>query len=137
MKLPLLLVLGNIFFWGLWGFFNKIAVERIGFQTGLISSLTIFVTLFIYLFFTKQLVPLKYDVNGIIFAIFVGLCAAGASILLYILLGKHPAGLVIAITGIYPVVTLILSMIFLKETLTFIQSLGFILALAALVLLNL
>lgn len=137
MKLPLLLVLGNIVFWGLWGFFSKLAVEKIGFQAGIFYSVTLFSFIAGYLLVTHQLLPLKFDSNGILFAILAGVAGGTASILLYMLLGKNPAGLVIAITALYPIVTLILSMVFLKETLTLPQTVGFALALVALILMNL
>jgi len=137
MKLPILLVLGNILFWGFWGFFSKLAVQKIGFQAGFYYSITLLAFITTYLFLTNQLLPLKTDSGGIIFALFAGISGGTASILLYFLLRENPAALVIAVTSLYPIVTLALSMFFLKETLTLNQTLGFILALAALVLINL
>lgn len=137
MKLPLLLVLGNIIFWGFWGFFSKIAVSKIGFHAGLYYSVTLFAFIATYLFFTKQLFPLNFGSQGILFALIAGISGGTATIFLYALLGKNPAGLVVAITALYPIVTLILSMVFLKETLTLPQTVGFALALVALVLMNL
>lgn len=136
MKLPLLLVFGNIIFWGFWGFFSKLAVEKIGFHAGLYYAVTLFTFIATYLFLTNQLFPLKFGLNGILFALLAGISGGTATIFLYLLLGKNPAGLVVAITALYPIVTLILSMIFLKETLTLTQGVGFILALVALILLN-
>lgn len=137
MTLPILLVLGNILFWGFWGFFSKLAVSKIGFHAGLFYSVTLFTFIAVYLFLTHQLFPLKFGTNGIIFALLAGLSGGTATILLYLLLEKHPAGLVVAITALYPIITLILSMVFLKESLTLQQTLGFVLAMAALILLNL
>ena len=137
MKLPLLLVLGNILFWGLWGFFSKLAVSKIGFHAGLYYAVTLFTFIATYLFFTKQLFPLNFGSQGIFFALLAGISGGTATIFLYALLAKNPAGLVVAITALYPIITLILSMIFLKETLTLPQTVGFFLALVALVLMNL
>lgn len=137
MKLPLLLILGNILFWGLWGFFSKLAVSKIGFHAGLYYAITLFTFIATYLFFTKQLLPFNFGSQGILFALLAGISGGTATIFLYLLLGKNPAGLVVAITALYPIVTLILSMIFLKETLTLPQTVGFALALVALVLMNL
>lgn len=137
MKLPLLLVLGNIVFWGLWGFFSKLAVSKIGFHAGLYYAITLFAFITTYLIFTKQLLPLNLNSQGILFALLAGISGGTATIFLYLLLGKNPAGLVVAVTALYPIVTLILSMIFLKESLTLPQTVGFILAMAALILMNL
>ena len=137
MKLPILLVLGNIIFWGFWGFFSKLAVSKIGFHAGLYYAITLFAFIATYLFFTKQLFPFNFGSQGILFALLAGVSGGTATIFLYLLLGKNPAGLVVAITALYPIVTLILSMIFLKETLTLPQTIGFALAMLALVLMNL
>lgn len=137
MKLPILLVLGNILFWGFWGFFSKLAVSKIGFHAGLYYAITLFTFIATYLLFTKQLFPLNFSSQGVIFALLAGISGGTATIFLYLLLGKHPAGLVVAITALYPIVTLILSIVFLKESLNLYQSIGLVLAMAALVLMNL
>lgn len=126
-----------IFLWGSWGFLSKIAVEKIHLQVALWSSISVMLIISIYLFFTRQLFPLKWDTPGISFAILGGVCAGLASILFYILLGKKPVGLVIAITALYPLVTLLLSIVFLKEPLSQTKIIGFFLAIAALIFLNL
>lgn len=137
MKISLFLVIGTIVFWGLWGFFSKLAVQRIGLQMALFSYLMSLLVMLPYLIFTNQLLPLKTDTGGIIYGILAGLFVGLASVLFYTMLGKHPAGLVVAVTALYPMVTLFLSMIFLKETLTLTQGVGLLLAFAALILLNL
>lgn len=137
MKLPFFLVFGSVVFWGLWGFFSKVAVSKIGFHAGIYYSITLFTSIVFYLLITNQLFPIKHDSTGVLFAVLAGLAGGAASILFYILLGKHPAGLIVAMTALYPIVTLILSMVFLKETLTTQQTIGFVLAMAALILLNL
>lgn len=137
MKLPILLVLATIIFWGLWGFFSKLAVQKIGLQVAIFSYAISLVIMIGYLLLTNQLLPLKNDSMGILYAVLAGASVGVASIFIYTLLGLRPAGIAIAVTAIYPVITLFLSMIFLKETLTQTQTLGIILALVALVLLNL
>ncbi len=137
MKIPTLLVLGTIIFWGLWGFFSKLAVQRIGLQMALFSYIMSLLVMIPYLFFANQLTPLRTDLGGIIYGVLAGASVGVASIFIYTLLGTKPAGITIALTSIYPIVTLILSMIFLKETLSLTQGLGFVLALIALVLLSL
>lgn len=136
MKLPTLLVLGTIIFWGLWGFFSKLAVQKIGLQVAIFSYSISLVIMIAYLLFTSQLFPLKSDSMGILYAVLAGASVGIASVFIYTLLGIRPAGITIAITAIYPMVTLLLSMLFLKETLNLTQTLGIILALVALVLLN-
>lgn len=137
MKGQLLLILTTIIFWGLWGFFSKLAFARIGLQTAFFYSLTFFIFIIGYLFFINQFLPLKPNSGGILFAMLAGVSSGIASIVFYIILGKNPAGLTVAATSLYPLVTLLLSMIFLSEGITPTKATGFALAIIALILLNL
>jgi len=136
MRGTLALALAAVICWGLWAFFNKLAVEKIGVQAALWNAVIILIGITLYLAFTHQLFPIKQDTTGIMFAVFAGIATTAASIIFYILLSKNPAGFVVTITSLFPVVTLILSMIFLKETLTIQKIIGFILAFGAIFLLN-
>lgn len=137
MNLSAILALGVIVFWGLWGFFSKLAVGKIGLQMAIYSYIVSLIILIPYLLLTNHLLPFKTDLGGITYAVLAGASVGIASIFIYTLLGVKPAGITVAITALYPIVTIILSMIFLKETFTLTQGLGLVLALAALVLLNL
>lgn len=136
MKGNLDLAVGAIICWGLWAFFNKIAVGKIGLQAAFWNAVIILLGITIYLVVTHQFFPIKQDTTGIVFAILAGLATAAASIIFYILLGRNPAGYVVTITSLFPVVTLILSMLFLKEALSMQKIIGFILAFTAILFLN-
>lgn len=112
MRERLLLILAAITFWGLWGFFSKLASTRIGVQTAFFSSLTLFILIIGYLYFVNQLLPLKSNSGGIFFALLAGVCSGIASIVFYIILAKNPAGLTVVATSLYPLVTLLLSVAF-------------------------
>lgn len=137
MKFSFILILAVIVLWGLWGFFGKLAVQRIGIQSSFWNALTLILTITFFLLFSHQLTPVKENPSGILFAIFAGICSGLASILFFILLGQKPVGLLVATTALYPLVTLILAAIFLKESLTLVTGIGFIFALIALFLLHL
>lgn len=132
-----LLILFIIIFWGLWGFFSKISVQKIGLQTSFWSALSVFLVITIFLIINNYLLPIKSGHSGILLAIFAGIFSGIASILFYMLLGKKPVGALVAATALYPLITLILSMLFLKEPLAFSKAIGFVLAIGALILLNL
>lgn len=136
MKGNLDLAMGAIICWGLWAFFNKIAVGKIGLQAAFWNAVVILLGITIYLVVTHQFFPLKQDTTGISFAILAGLATASASIIFYILLARNPAGYVVTITSLFPIITLVLSMIFLKETLNIQKVIGFIFAFAAIFFLN-
>lgn len=137
MKSSLVLILAIIIFWGLWGFLAKLAVQRVGIQASFWGTLTLFTSISIFLLFSEQLLPIKINAGGILLAISAGLVSSLASILFYILLGRNPVGFLVAVTALYPLVTIILSVIFLQEDITITKTIGFILAVGALLLLNL
>lgn len=136
MKYSFLLILAIIFFWGLWGFFSKIAAQKIGTQVGLWNGLAFVTVILGYLFITKQLPP-KSDPMGIFFALLSGIAISIGSIIFYILLKEKPAGFLVAATALYPLVIILLSILFLKESITFIRIVGFVFALIALFLFSL
>ncbi len=136
-KSSLVLIVAVIILWGLWGFLGKLGVQKIGLQVSFWSSLTLALSIITYLFFSHQLLPLKNDTGGIALALLAGISSALASILFYILLEKKPAGFLVTVTALYPLVTLLLSVLLLKESLTAIKIVGFVLAIAALFFLNL
>lgn len=133
----LTLILSTILFWGLWGFFGKLAVQKIGIQSSFWNALSFVLIILSFLLVSGQLLPLKNNPSGIFLALLAGVCSGLASVLFYILLGKNPVGFLVTITALYPLVTIILSAIFLKEPLTLTKSLGFFFALVALIFLNL
>lgn len=137
MKISFLIVLSIISLWGLWGFFSKLAIQKINLQAAFWTSLSLTLVITAFLFFTNQLTPIKKDFQGILIALLAGLFTGLGTILFYIMLGKKPVGLLIAATALYPLVTIILASIFLKESLTLTKIVGLILAIVALFILNL
>jgi drug/metabolite transporter (DMT)-like permease len=79
-----------------------------------------------------------HDRRGVLFALLTGLCGCGGN---YLLLRALDAGgeisVVYPVTGIYPLVTVVLAMIFLGDRPSAIQFAGIGVALAAIILLNL
>lgn len=137
MKFSFILILAVIVLWGLWGFLGKLAVQKIGIQSSFWNALALILIITFFLLFSHQLTPIKENPSGILLAILAGICSGFASIIFYILLGQKPVGLLVATTALYPLITLILAIIFLKESLTLATGIGFILALIALFLLHL
>lgn len=137
MKSSALLIFLIIIFWGLWSFFGKIVLPRIGLQVAFWSAFGVFIPIIIYLYVTHQLFPVKLEGTSIFIAIFSGVLSGLASVFFYILLKDKPAGYLTAFTALYPFATIVLSMLFLQESITIPHFIGFLLALAALFFLNL
>ena len=74
------------------------------------------------------------DVRGILFAMLVGICGTVASLVFFIALSKGEVANVVSVTSVYPLITIVLSSIFLKEAITFPQMLAVLLAIIAVIL---
>lgn len=131
-----LLVMVIILFWGLWGFLNKIAVGKIGSQINLWNAITILLITALYLLFSHDLFPLRKDPAGILLAVVAGVFTTLGTIAFFALLSQKPAGVIITVTALYPIITIILSFIFLHESFTLNKIIGISLALVALIFLN-
>lgn len=123
--------------WGTWGIFSKLAVDRIDQQVLIWGSLiTVPVVFLIYLAATSQLVPLRIHGPGMAFAALGGLGAALGTVCFYLLLARERASLTVTLTALYPALTVILSVLFLREHLSGANVLGIVFALAAVALLT-
>ncbi len=122
--------------WGLWGFFPKLATNYLDPKSVLIwevlGGMLVGLGILVALNFKPALHP-----QGILFALLTGIAGiAGALFFLYALSqGKAPV--VIAITALYPLVTILLVHFIFKEPITIQQGSGIILAILAIMLMTL
>ena len=130
-----LLCIAVIVLWGLWAFLFKVGADEIGLKnalfyaylTGVIISLGIIAYSF----------PKKIEMEkGIIFIVLATLVGFAGTILWYFVLEKYKASIVTSFTALYPVVTVILSILILKEKISLQNAVGILLALIAGVLLS-
>jgi transporter family protein len=123
--------------WGTWGVFSKLAIERIDQQVMVWGSLIVVpAIILIFLSASGQLVPLEMHPSGIAFAALGGVGAALGTVCFYLLLARERASLAVPLTSLYPALTVILSVLFLKEHLNGAQVLGVFFSLAAVALLS-
>lgn len=131
----LVLALGSLILWGLWGFFQKLATNHINPR-----NVYVFAVLgpLIVAFFVLLSLDFRVEMHGkgIIYAFLAGLVGSIGGLLFVHSVSKGKASIVITLTALYPVVTILLSFIILKEQLTMKQAIGIILALISMVLLS-
>ena len=131
------LATATIVAWGTWGVFSKLAIERIDQQVMVWSSLIVVpAIILIYLVASGELTPLTMHAPGITFAALGGVGAALGTVCFYLLLARERASVAVSMTSLYPALTVILSVLFLKEHLNGVHVLGIFFALAAVVLLS-
>jgi drug/metabolite transporter (DMT)-like permease len=123
-------------FWGVWGAFIEIP-EKSGFPATLGYVVWAFTMIPCALFGLYRIKwKLEYDKRSIILGSAVGLLGAGGQLLLFQALRQGPAYIVFPIISLYPVLTIILSLFFLKERTHKRQWFGIILALVAMFFLS-
>jgi transporter family protein len=133
MKEWLLPTFGTIVFWGLWGFIPKITTKYISPKSAIIfetlGGIILGIVILISLKFKPDIHP-----KGVLLAVLTGLLGfAGALCFLYAAL-KGPISLVAVLSALSPIITVVLAMFFLNETITIKQGLGIVLGLGAVVL---
>lgn len=132
----LLFALITTVFWGIWGALIEIP-EKAGFPATLgyiVWSMTMVPCALVALGINKW--KLEYDAKSIGYGMVIGLLGAGGQLILFNALAEGPAYLVFPIISLSPTVTVVLSVIFLRETTTRRHWAGIIIALVAIVLMS-
>ena len=131
-KLWLIYALVTTLFWGVWGAFTEIPANA-GFPGTLIYVVWA-LTMIIPALVALKLVGWKLDTDNrsIIFGLIIGLTGAGGQLaLLTGAIVNGPAYLIFPIISLSPVITILLSVVFLKEKASVKGWIGIVLALAA------
>lgn len=132
----LLYTLVTTVFWGIWGALIELP-GRAGFPPTLVYivwSLTMIPCALIGLAIVKW--KLDIDLKSVFYGFIIGLTGAGGQIVLFQALLNGPAYLVFPVISLSPVITVLLSVIFLKETTSKRHWVGIILALIAIVMMS-
>ena len=124
-----------IFWWGLWGFLSKIGSEAAS-------------PLQMQILFTLGMLPVavgmlwqmrwKLDRNrgGVTYGILSGVATGLGTLGYYAALREQNASVVTPVTGLFPVLTVMLAFVALRERLNKVQTGGMLLALASIVVLS-
>lgn len=131
-KIWLVYALITTIFWGVWGAFAGLPVEH-NFPETLIYcvwALTMIPPALIALKLVNW--KLQYDKKSIFYGCIIGLLGAGGQMILFHAVGIGPTYLIFPIISLSPMITIILSYIFLKERTGKWGTIGIVLALIAL-----
>ena len=135
----MLLSILTVFLWGAWGLESKFVVDRISpylnqvvFSAGLLPPL-------IWILFSKNLRRTSgQSRRGASYGLITGFLGGTGNIALCLALAKGgKASVVVPLAGLAPLVTVILALLLLKETLNRAQIVGLLLALVSIFLLSL
>jgi bacterial/archaeal transporter family protein len=124
----------TVLLWGFWGVFTKLAVAY-----SKPRSMLLFQAVGVLAFAVLVLFLLRFSVEwsakGFVFSFFGGLVAFVGFLTFFLALEQGSVSTVVTLSALYPVVTILFSIAFLREKLSGTQGLGIILALIASVLL--
>lgn len=118
---------------GLWGFFPKLAVTYINPQSALVyqvaGGLVVGVLVLILIGFKPQVHPL-----GVLFALLTGVTGVLGTLFYYAAARRGNISVVVSMTALYPLITIFLAFIILREPISARQIVGLLFALAAIAL---
>jgi uncharacterized membrane protein len=118
-------------FWGVWGAFAGRPAEN-GFPETLVYVVWAFTMIPPALYALGRIGwKLEHDRRSILYGSLIGLLGAGGQMLLFHALHKGPTYLIFPLIALSPLVTIALSVGWLKERVTWLGALGILLALAA------
>jgi bacterial/archaeal transporter family protein len=135
-KIPNWLIYGLIcsLLYGFWGFFGKLATKSLNYKTAFVYEVIGAIITTIFILASSKSLNLEGNIVGIVFALLVGVCATVASLIFFKAIESGPVVSTISITSLYPLITVFLSYLFLKEAITIPQIIALILAIISVIL---
>ena len=130
-KLWLVYALTTTICWGIWGAFIEIP-EKAGFPATLgysVWAITMLPCALIALYNIKW--KLEKDIRSVLLGCAVGITGSGGQLLLFQALRRGPAYIVFPLVSMFPIISIFLSVVFLKERASGRQWLGILVALVA------
>jgi bacterial/archaeal transporter family protein len=124
-----------LFSFGLWGLFTKLAVIYIDSKSALIYQ-TIGVLIIGLLTLSTMSFKLSTDTKGLGYALLTGLAYGIGCLFYFIAASKGKIITVVTLTALYPLVTILLAYLLLKEGIHLKQMMGIVLALIAIALMS-
>jgi transporter family protein len=138
MDAPIPLIVAATFLsWGVSGYVSKLAADRIGPQSAFWHVLFYAPAVVAYSLVVFRFRSLtRGDPSGIRLALLAGGLAAIGMVGMYILLTRAEASRMIPLTALYPALSVVLAIIFLRESVTPGKLMGILLSLVAIYLLS-
>ncbi len=125
----------SLFSFGLWGLFTKLTVIHIDSRSALIYQTIGVIAIGII---TLSMVNFKpaTDTKGLTYAVLTGVAYGIGCLFYFMAASKGKIVTVVTLTALYPLITIILAFLLLKEAVSFRQWLGIFLAIASILLMS-
>jgi transporter family protein len=123
-----------LFTWGFWGFFPKLAIRHMSSQSIIIyevvAALAVALGCLIFVGFRPETHP-----RGILYAALTGVAGILGGLFYLFAMARGKVSVIVTLTALYPIITIVLAAVFLKEPVTLKQGCGMVLAVLSIVLL--
>ena len=125
----------TLILWGVWGIFVKLSLNYVDWKTYWIVSYLpyLMMSTLLFLFYKPAL---DFRNEGVKYALIAGLIGTISYIFFFQAMKGGKVSLTITLTALYPLITIILAFLVLKESVNLFQGIGLILALISIVLLS-
>jgi bacterial/archaeal transporter family protein len=125
----------SLFSFGLWGLFTKLAIVHIDSKSALVFQTA---GVLIVGLVALSMLNFKPDlhIKGLGFGLLTGLAYGIGCLFYFIAADKGKVMTVVTLTALYPLITIILSFLLLRETISLKQCFGIILALTSIFLMS-
>ncbi|WP_293339701.1 EamA family transporter [Microcoleus sp. CAWBG58] len=120
--------------YGVWGFFGKLATKSIDYKTVFVYETIGAILTTVFILANSKNLSLEGNIAGILSALLIGVCGTVASVIFLRSIETGPVISVISITSLYPLITVFLSYLFLKEPITIPQIIALVLAIVSVIL---
>lgn len=125
-----------ILFWGLWGIVGKLAMEHITAKSVFLMGYVGYFSVVLYLVLSGQ-AHRNLNLAGALWGLLGGALTGWAVYFFFRAIEMGKVAIIVPLTALYPVVTLLLNVVILKEPLSGLQLLGIGLAILAGILVSL
>jgi transporter family protein len=125
----------SLFSFGLWGLFTKLAIVSIDSKSALVFQTVGVLLVGILTLSTLNFKPAT-DLKGLGFGLLTGIAYGVGCLFYFVAADKGKITTVVTLTALYPLVTILLSFILLREPIHLKQCLGILFALLAIFLLS-
>jgi transporter family protein len=127
--------LAALVLFGLWGFFPKLAVAYLDPRSALVYQALGHLFVGLLVLFSLKLQP-AFHPRGAMFALLTGVAGVSGTLCFFAAAQRGKISLVVSLTALYPLITIMLAVLFLKEPLTLKHLAGMACAILAILLLS-
>jgi bacterial/archaeal transporter family protein len=124
-----------LFSFGLWGLFTKLAVNHIDSKSALIYQAIGVAIIGLLMLGTINFRPAT-DAKGLMYALLTGVAYGIGCLFYFIAASKGKIVTVVTLTALYPLVTILLAYLLLKEVVSVKQWIGILLAFVAIIFMS-